>query len=92
MSKMFDRDALGHFAGYPVVDLVGTCCVGYVVAQRLETPVVPTIAATFLAREMVSYSIGENTPLNAGLTGGITTFFPAPAQGRHLNNRACNCK
>jgi hypothetical protein len=85
----FDRDVLGRVAGYPLVDLLGVAALGYVASNRLNTPVVPTIVATFAVGEGVYWAMGVNTPFQERVTG--TTFFPAPATGRHLNQRACNC-
>jgi hypothetical protein len=84
----FDHDLLGRVYGYAVIDIVGTIAIGYLLASRLQTPMVPTIAATFLAGEVVHWAMGINTPL---LEQAGVTFFPAPAAGRHLNKRACNC-
>lgn len=84
----FDHDLLGRVYGYAVIDIVGTLGIAYLLANRLETPLAPTIAATFAAGELVHWAMGVNTPL---LTQAGITFFPAPATGRHLNKRACNC-
>ena len=84
----FDHDLLGRIGGYAVIDVLGTVGLGYVASELRRTPLVPTIAAAFIAGEMVHWYMGINTPL---LQATGVTFFPAPKQGRHLNNRACNC-
>lgn len=84
----FDHDILGRVGGYAVVDVLGTVAIAYAVSVRQDMPVVPTIVAAFVAGEIVHWTMGVNTPLLSKV--GIT-FFPAPEQGRHLNNRACNC-
>lgn len=88
MALMFDRDILGNVGGFPVVDLLGTSLIAYALSVRLNTPLLPTIAGAFAAREMGAWALGMNTPL---LEKSGIVFFPAPEQGRHLNRRACNC-
>lgn len=83
-----NRDLLGRVCGYAVIDLLLMAGVGYAVSVSARTSLAPTIAVVFILNETVQWSIGSNTPL---LSAGGITFFPAPAQGRHLNNRACNC-
>lgn len=85
---MFDHNLLGRVYGYAVIDVLGTAAIGYVLANRFDAPLAPTMLATFAAGEGVHWAMGINTPLleRAGIT-----FFPAPATGRHLNQRACNC-
>ena len=85
----FDHDLLGRVAGYAVIDVLGTLASGYVLSNRLKTPALPTIVATFAVGEVVHWAMGVNTPFLERVVG--TTFFPAPATGRHLNQRACNC-
>jgi hypothetical protein len=84
----FDHDLLGRVGGYAVIDVVGTFAIAYGIARIWDAPVTPTIVAAFVIGEITHWAMGINTPL---LTQAGITFFPAPAQGRHLNNRACNC-
>ena len=83
------HDAMGRVQGYAVIDIVGTVLPAAWLAYRFEWPVFPTILSAFILGEIVHYALQLNTPALSQL--GIT-FFPAPTLGRHLNNRACNCK
>jgi hypothetical protein len=84
----FDHELLGRLGGYAVIDVLGTAAFAYVGAQTWGTPLLPTIAGAFVLAEVVHWTFAINTPL---LTQLGVTFFPAPATGRHLNNRSCNC-
>lgn len=85
----FDHELLGRFAGYAVIDVLGTVAIGYYVSRTARTPPLPTILAAFAIGEIAHYYYSVDTPL---LTQAGITFFPAPgAAGRHPKRHGCNC-